>query len=375
MKQKTIVLSVNAAWNIVNFRMGLVRALQGAGYEVVALAPDDASAALLGEAGVPFEAIEMDRQGVSPRRDLALLWRYRRALARIRPDLFLGFTAKPNVYGSLAARSLGIKVINNVSGLGTAFIRQGLLTKIVSGLYRIAFRGSSTVFFQNDEDRALFVGKGIVAEGKTRLLPGSGVDLARFAPGPQRVEDGEFRFLLVARLLWDKGVREFIEAARIVKAQAPAARFQLLGFLDVANQTAVSRAEVEAWVAEGLVEYLGAVEDVRPAIAQAECVVLPSYREGLPRTLLEAGAMGKPLIATDVPGCRDVVGHKANGLLCAVRDPRALADAMLAMLAAPEAVRSGWGAAARAGIETRFDERIVTGLYLDAIEEALAPRD
>jgi glycosyltransferase involved in cell wall biosynthesis len=369
-----VLISINAAWNIVNFRAGLIRALQGAGHRVVALAPEDGYGGRLAGLGVDYHPIGMDRQGISPARDLLLLWRYWRAFRRLRPDIFLGFTAKPNVYGSLAARALGIPVVNNVSGLGTAFIRGGLLGRIVSLLYKIAFRRSATIFFQNGEDRDLFVAGGIVRPGQARLLPGSGIDLDRFrpAPAPGAAAAG-FTFLLIARLLWDKGVAEYVEAARRVRRDSPNARFQLLGFLDVPNRTAVSRGDVEAWVEEGVIDYLGETEDVRPFIAAADCVVLPSYREGLPRTLLEAGAMARPLIATDVPGCRQAVEDGVNGFLCAVRDPESLAAAMNRMIGLGRDERARLGARARDKVEREFDERIAVGRYLDAVAAALRP--
>jgi glycosyltransferase involved in cell wall biosynthesis len=374
MEQKTVLISINASWNIVNFRSGLVAALRRAGYRVAALAPADSHSARLVELGVDYRPIEMDTHGTSPLADLRLLWLYHRALRRLRPDVFLGFTAKPNIYGSLAAHALGIKVINNVSGLGTAFIRQGLLTRIVAGLYRLALRRSATVFFQNDEDRALFVAGGIVRPEQARLLPGSGVDLERFSPAAGRSgpSDG-FTFLLAGRLLWDKGVGEFVEAARIVRKEEPGARFQLLGFLGAANPAAVAPGDVAAWAGEGLVEYLGETDDVRPFIAAANCVVLPSYREGLPRSLLEAAAMARPLIATDVPGCRQVVEHGANGFLCAPRDAPSLAKAMLEMLRLPPARVQAMGAAGRAKAELVYDEKLVSSRYLEAIGEALGP--
>jgi glycosyltransferase involved in cell wall biosynthesis len=372
MDSRKIVISINAAWNIVNFRLTLIEALRRAGHEVVALAPPDSYSVRLIGLGIDYRPIAMDKKGVSPLADLFLLVRYWRALRDIGPDLFLGYTAKPNIYGSLAAHALGIKVINNVSGLGTAFIRDGLLTRIVSFLYRLAFRRSATVFFQNPEDRDLFVGKRLVAAGKARLLPGSGIDLERFQPAPDGPRDQGFGFLLVARLLWDKGVGEFVEAARIVRRIYPQAQFRLLGFLDSANRTAVPRAQVERWVAEGVLDYLGAAEDVRPFLAAADCVVLPSYREGLPRTLLEAAAMAKPLIATDVPGCRHIVEDGVNGLLCAVRDPESLAAAMIRMIEAPEDQRAGWGRAGRERAEREFDDRIAIDLYLKAIDDAYA---
>ena len=373
MSPPTIVISINAAWNIYNFRRGLIGALRKAGWRVVALAPPDEYVGRLEALGVEFVPIAIDSKGTSPIRDLALLARYHAAFARIRPQLFLGFTVKPNVYGSLAARSRGIKVINNVSGLGTAFIASGPLTRIVSALYRLAFRGSSTIFFQNEEDQALFVKRKLVSPAQARLLPGSGVDLDRFRPAPRTDGPGEIRFLLASRLLWDKGVGEYVEAARRVRALEPRAKFALLGFLGVDNRTAVPRSTVDQWVAEGVVDYLGATDDVRPFIADADVVVLPSYREGMPRILLEAGAMARPLLATDVPGCRQAVVDGSNGFLCAARDPEGLADAMLRMARMSAPQREAMGRAARQFVEERFDERKAIAAYLDAIDCALAP--
>ena len=370
MSRKKVLLSINASWNIVNFRSGLIRALQRQGYEVWAIAPPDRFSEELIGLGVDYHPIAMDKQGVSPLRDLLLLLRYWRELGRIRPDVYLGYTAKPNIYGSLAARARGIAVINNVSGLGTAFIRKSWLTRMVKALYRLAFRGSRTVFFQNEEDLDQFVRERIVHIGKARLLPGSGIDLGHFQPAPAG-KGGSFVFLLIGRMLWDKGVGEYVEAARIVREKLPDARFRLLGPLDVANRTAVARSEVESWVAEGLIDYLGEADDVRPHIAEADCIVLPSYREGLPRTLLEGAAMARPLIATDVPGCRTLVEHGVNGKLCAVRDSGALAAAMLEVANLSAEERARLGAAGRAKVEAGYGEERVASLYLEAIEEAL----
>jgi glycosyltransferase involved in cell wall biosynthesis len=369
-----IVMSINASWNIFNFRKDLVRALQDAGYHVTALAPEDEYSPRLVSWGMDFRPIRIDQKGMSPLRDLRLLRDYRTALREIDPDLFLGYTIKPNIYGSLAAHSLGIAVINNVSGLGTAFLGNGLLTRLASALYKAAFRRSSTIFFQNQDDRTLFLDKGLVQTGQTGLLPGSGIDLAYFAPSPDPRPPGPFRFLFIGRLLRDKGIREFVTAARQVRRQYHDTRFELLGFADAANRTAVSRAELDSWIDEGLVDYLGASDDVRPHIRDADCIVLPSYREGLPRALLEGAAMGKPLIATDVPGCRDVVEHGRNGLLCAVRDSDALGRAMADMLSLSDVERRKMGIRGRALAEARFDRHLVSDRYLAAIGRALHGR-
>lgn len=369
--KRTIVLSINATWNIVNFRLGLIRRLLAEGYRVVALAPPDEHVATLIAMGVEHVPIAIDSKGLSPLGDLRLLAAYRRALTRLRPAAYLGWTIKPNVWGSLAAHSLGIAVVNNISGLGTAFIRQGPLTHLVRLLYRAALARSATVFFQNRHDCDLFVGQQLVRAERTALLPGSGINLTDFAPVEAR-EGEAFTFLMVARLLRDKGVIEFAEAARLVRAERPDVDFQLLGFLDVANRTAVDRATVERWQRNGVLAYLGDTNDVRPFLAAADAVVLPSYREGMPRSLLEGAAMGKPLIATDVPGCTEIARAGENALLCAVRDARSLADAMLAMLALDPAERAAMGRRSRAIAEEEFDTRVVEDRYLEAIRAATA---
>lgn len=365
-----VVICSNTAWSLYNFRAGLIRSLLARGMEVVAVAPpDNKYATLLTELGCGFEAIPMDNKGTSPVADALLVARFARLFRRLKPDWFLGYTIKPNVYGSLAARFLGVPVINNVSGLGTAFIRHGWLTRVVTTLYRATLSGSQTVFFQNPDDLNLFVGTGLVRSEQARLLPGSGIDLQRFAPlvaAPCCKGEGPV-FLLIARLLWDKGVGEYVEAARLVRAKLPGARFQLLGFLDVENRTAVPRADVDSWVREGIVDYLGAAEDVRALIAAADCVVLPSYREGTPRSLLEAAAMAKPILATDVPGCRTVVDDGVNGFLCGVRAPQALADVMVRFAELDPRARQLMGDASRAKMEREFDEKIVIDAYLDAL--------
>ena len=229
------------------------------------------------------------------------------------------------------------------------------------------------VFFQNADDLAEFVGRKLVRREQARLLAGSGVDLDRFASTP--LPPGPLRFLLIARLLGDKGVREFVEAARLLRRGGSDSRFQLLGPLDPANRTGISRSELDGWVAEGAVDYLGETDDVRPFIADSHVVVLPSYREGLPRSLLEAAAMGRPLVATDVPGCRHVVKDGINGFLCAARDPASLADAMRRMERMPPEQRAALGNAARAKVQAEFSETRVIQAYLEALGDvALQPK-
>lgn len=365
-----VMIVLNTAWNLFNFRGGLIRALVEKGYEVVAVAPHDEYAARLAELGCRFVALPMDNKGTHPGRDLLLLLRFVRLLSRERPDVYLGYTIKPNIYGSLAAHLLRIPVVNNIAGLGTVFIRDTWLTKLVRNLYKAAMSRSHHVFFQNNEDMGMFVERGLVTATKVSRLPGSGINLDQFRCEPLLQEENrEFRFLLVARLLWDKGVGEYVAAARIVRQKYPTVRFQLLGFLDVLNKTAVSRAEMELWVREGVVEYLGVADDVKPYIIDADCVVLPSYREGVPRSLLEAAAIGRPIVTTDAVGCRDAVDDGVTGLLCRVADAEDLAVKLLKMIEMHPLDRSKMASSARRKMEFEFDERIVIDRYLEVIAQ------
>jgi len=311
--------------------------------------------------------VRIDRSGLNPWADFRLFWEYRRLFRQRKPAAYLGFTIKPNIYGSLAAASLGVAAIPNVSGLGTAFIRQGALQQIVTRLYRLAFRRTPVVFFQNEEDRGLFVDRRIIRPAQSRVLAGSGVDLERFSPAPPPA--GPPTFLFIARLLRDKGVVEFVEAARKLRQDLPHARFQLLGPIDPGNRTAVRRSELDSWIKDGVIDYLGVTDDVRSFIAAATAVVLPSYREGMPRVLLEAGAMARPAIASDVPGCRDVIEDGVNGYLCPVRDARSLADAMRRMAELPAARQLAMGEAARRRVQQEFSETSVVDAYLNALAE------
>ncbi len=390
-----VLICLNTAWNLFNFRSGLIKALVAHGYEVVAVAPPDEFVNQLSALGCRFVVLPMANGGTNPLHDCLLLWRFWRLLKQERPDVFLGYTVKPNVYGSLAAHWLGIPVINNIAGLGAVFISGGWLVKVVRSLYRMALDRSAKVFFQNPDDRAMFVESGLVRDEVTELLPGSGIDLVRFTPPvsslqvkldhPASLGDKDchgadttrhdalikFRFLLIARMLRDKGVYEYVEAARQLRKRWPHVEFCLLGFLEVQNPAAIARSEMDAWVAEGVVNYLGTSDDVRAQIASAHCIVLPSYREGTPRSLLEAAAMARPIITTDTVGCREVVDDGINGYLCKVRDATDLAEKMSQMLQLSCAQRSEMGLRGRAKMEAEFDEQIVIDKYLAAVREAV----
>jgi glycosyltransferase involved in cell wall biosynthesis len=363
-----VALAANDGWNIVNYRSGLVRALGDAGLRVAVLAPAGAHIEAIRAAGAEFHHVPVSARGTSPIDDLATLAAFRRQLKALRPAALLGFTAKPNIYGSLAAHSLGIPVINNISGLGSACTRPTMLTRLIAGLYRAALRRSATVFLQNPDDRALFEERGIARPEQTALLPGSGIDLDRFTPLAGRRKERPFTFLLAARLLWDKGVGEFAEAAARLRRSGSDARFEILGIIEAPSRAAVPLAQLEAWQSDGVIDYLGAADDVRSTVGGADCVVLPSYyREGVPRVLLEAAAMGVPVITTDAPGCREALDDGVTGLLCAPRSVDSLVQAMERMLGLPREERGRMGLAGRAKMEREFAQEIVHRQYLTTL--------
>jgi glycosyltransferase involved in cell wall biosynthesis len=386
-----ILISINTSWNLYNFRAGLIRALVEAGYEVVVAAPPDVYSERLKELGCRYVPLPISNKGTNPVSDLWLLMRFWWLLRQEKPHAYLGYTVKPNIYGSIAAHILGIPVINNIAGLGAVFIKDNLLTQLVKRLYKLALSKSSTVFFQNEDDRVMFVDAGLVPASITDRLPGSGVDLAKFAYHaplgklgldhidehvssdilclqPVRVEH-KVSFILIARMLFDKGIGEYVEAARLIKARYPQVEFNLLGFLDVQNPAAISRSQMNEWVSEGVVNYLGTTDDVRPYINSTDCVVLPSYREGVPRSLLEAAAIGRPIITTNAVGCKEVVDDGVNGYLCQPRDAVDLADKIEKMLLLSAEQRTEMGFRGREKVEREFDERVVIEKYLMVLTE------
>ena len=367
-KKRPIIICSNTAWNLWNFRQNLIRALVLSGYDVIALAPADAFVPQLTKLGCRFIDIPIDNGGTDPLADMALYWRFLRIFRKEQPRVFLGYTVKPNVFGSLAANACGVKVINNIAGLGAVFIRRSLVTRIVEFLYRRALRRSACVFFQNDDDRRQFIDSRLVDAAKTECLPGSGIDLIAYPYVPPAPLVGRrFRFLVVARMLWDKGIGEFVEAARLLRAEFPNAEWCMLGATDVANPAAISRAQLDEWVASGVVRYLGVREDVRQELVQADCVVLPSYREGTPRSLLEAAAIGRPVVTTDAVGCREVVDDGVNGLLCDLHSSTSLADRMRAMLKMDDVRRERMGRSGREKMEREFDVGLIVERYIEVI--------
>jgi glycosyltransferase involved in cell wall biosynthesis len=370
-----IIVAANTVWYLANFRMNLFKALMTSGQKVTALAPFGSEATKIEALGVKFVPIEMDKMSTNPLKDFMLLIRFIGAFLHERPLVYLGYTIKPNIYGGIACQLLGIPSVHNISGLGATFIRETLLTKVVCKSYRFALRKAAKIFFQNQEDLDLFKHRKIVRSHQTERLPGSGVDTEWFAPDHHAAskfqknigKDRPFIFLLSARLLWDKGIGEYLKAARFILYGRKDVEFQLLGFFDDENPAAIPKSVVEQWELEGVIRYLGKTDDVRPFIAQADCVVLPSYREGTPRSLLEAASMGKPIITTDEVGCRETVEDGVTGYLCKSRDAADLAEKMRFIMSAPKEKLEQMGVRGRQKMIREFDEKIVIDHYLETV--------
>ncbi|WP_116472421.1 glycosyltransferase family 4 protein [Zobellella maritima] len=365
---ETITLSANTSWYLYNFRASTIRRLQAEGYRVVCLSPmDDYSQRLESDLGCCWYPLAMDNQGSNPVRDLGLVYRLWCYYRRERPVAALHFTIKNNVYGTWAARAAGVPALNNVSGLGTAFIRTGPVAAIVRMLYKTSQPLAQRVFCQNEEDHQLLVDKRLVPRQRLELLPGSGVNLERFHPNKRRGHDGPFRFLYAGRMLADKGLHELIEAVRGINARGQVCSLWLCGFADVSNVSAISESQLEQWAKEPGIEWLGPTDAMEEVLAQVDAMVLPSYREGMPRSVLEAGAMGLPVVTTNVPGCRNVVSDGVNGLLCEARNSRSLQQAMQKMLNMNAEERQRLADNGRRLVEEKFDENLVVEATLRAI--------
>lgn len=371
---KTILIVSNYAWTLYNFRLPLIRRLKEAGYRVELAAQFDGYERKLENEVDYLHNLYISRGGVNPITDLMTLLHLIFLIKRSRSNLSLFFTIKPVIYGCLAARILGVPSIPMITGLGTAFISGSWLNAVVKLLYKVSLASCSTIFFQNKDDRRIFLDNSLVNSDVCRLSPGSGIDTNRFRPDARSDEgnkgDGEFVFLLIARMIKDKGVVEFVDAARTVRTKFDNVQCRMLGPLGVQNRSAVSRHEIIQWTSAGIVTYLGSTDEVAPYIAAADCIVLPSYREGTSRVLLEAASMAKPIITTDVPGCREIVEHGINGFLCCARDADDLAEQMMAMVSLPKKKRHQMGHEGRRKVVNGFDEMVVVDLFMEAVRDA-----
>jgi glycosyltransferase involved in cell wall biosynthesis len=371
---RSVAIITSIAFSIANFRGPLIRRMVDRGMTVYALAPDydEETRAAVRALGADPVDISLDRTGLRPARDMADMVRLTATLRRLRPDLVFGYFIKPVIYGTLAARLAGIRRrYALVAGLGYVFTPDGsrdttkrrTLRSVASALYRVAFRLCDRVFLQNGDDLEVLCGRGLLPRDKAVLISGSGVDLTQFRPGPPVV--APVTFVLVARLLREKGIVEYVEAARRIRASGSGARFLLVGDVD-SNPGGLKREEVERWVAQGVIEWPGQVPDVRPWLAQSSVFVLPSYREGKPRSTQEAMAMALPVVTSNAPGCRDTVEEGITGFKVPVRDDRALEAAMRRFIDDPGLI-ARMGQAGRAMAERVFDVHRINDAMLGAM--------
>ncbi|MEM8528910.1 MAG: glycosyltransferase family 4 protein [Bacteroidota bacterium] len=371
-KPLTVAIVLNTAWNIYNFRLGLAKHLMEAGHRVIAIAPPDAYVEDIEKVGCHFYSLpNLKRKGTNPFSDLRLTYNLYKIYRTEQVDVVLHYTVKPVVFGTLAAKLAGVKAINTLTGLGYAFISDGFVSKIVRNLYRVSLRFSHKVLFQNRDDRQLFLEHNLVSKKLTGIVHGSGINTDRFKPSVKDLTNGATRFLFIGRLLYDKGVKEFIEAAKQILNRYPNAQFHVIGELDTGNPSTIDPNELKEWRSEGIIRYHGRMDDVRPHVAKCDALVLPSYREGLPRVMLEGMSMAKPLIATDVPGCRETVEEGRNGFLVKVKDSQTLFKAMEKMILMSKEERRAMGNYGRHMALERFDERQIVKRYLTLIEETV----
>ncbi|WP_297095245.1 glycosyltransferase family 4 protein [uncultured Draconibacterium sp.] len=371
---KTVAILLNTSWYIYNFRKNLIMELQRQGYKVVAIAPTDEYSSKLEALGCTFNHLDIDSKLKNPIYDLVLLLRIRKVLAKIKPDVLLNFTIKPNVYGSLAARIQGISCVNNVAGMGTLF-SDGYFSRIIlKFLFKVSQYRVQTVFFQNPDDKRELTDSNIIKKRKAKLLPGSGVNLNEFPFSPMsQNENQSINFLLVARMIRTKGIAEFVEAGKLLKQKGYNNFYiRLLGEMGINNPHAISEQEMNEICSNEFVTYLGKTDNVKQYLQNSEAVVLPSYyREGTPKSLLEALAIGRPIITTNMPGCKETVKHGVNGYICVPKSASDLAEKMEAYLNLKPNQRLQMGIQSRKLAESKFDEQIVINAYLEAISKAV----
>lgn len=376
---RRIALFGNTDWYLYNFRLSLARRLREEGAQLLLVSPDGEYGPKLRELGFDWRPLPMERRSLNPFAEARLIATLAGLLKRERIEIVHGFTIKPAIYAGLAGRLAGVKGrVSAVAGLGFVFISDSLKARILRPVVRslawVAFGGrDARLIVQNPDDRAAFVDKRLVDPARVRTIPGSGVDLSRFTVTRRVRGEGEpLIVLLAARMLWDKGLAEFVEAARRLKAEGRNIRFLLAGDPDPGNPAACSPEDLKAWVEEGVVEHLGHVADMPRLLGEVDVVALPSYREGLPKTLIEAAGCALPLVTTDVPGCREVVTHEVDGLLSPVREWQGL-HAAIARLDDDAGLRRRLGAAAREKALNLFDEQIVLARTLEVYGELLNP--
>lgn len=367
---KKVIISANVFFTITNFRIELLKALKNEDYEIVCIANNDelsySSYQILEDLNIKFIQADISRKGLNPIEDLRYLFNLVEIYKKEKADIVLHFTIKPNIYGTIAAKLAGVKSINTINGLGSAIIGGGMLAKVLKLLYKFSLNFSTKIFFQNEDDKSFFLDNKIVNKDKVSIVPGSGVDTKFFNDCDSTSK--KLTFLLVARLLKDKGIYEYIEAVKVLKKKYADVEFLLAGQFDDGNPTAIQKFEVEKWGNNGIIKFLGKTDNIKEFLKLTDVVVLPSYREGLSRFLIESACASKPIVTTNVAGCKDVVEDGVNGFLCEAKDSKSLEEAIEKMINLHKNELFKMGENSKKIVTERFDKDIVNNIYLKVIK-------
>lgn len=371
--QKKIAIVDNSTWNIFNFRLSLIKRLKSAGYRVIVIAPIDEYITYLNESyftkHIPLKWL--DPQGKNPIKDLLLVRELTKIYKKEKPDYILHFTIKPNLYGNIAAQLAKIPSISIVTGLGYTFLNPSFINKLVPLFYKVALRKVKKLVVYNPDDQAVFINKNIIDKDRCLVIPGSGVNTNYYRPLVHNKNHRKFIFLFIGRLLYDKGLREFVEAAKQVRQIGKNAECWVIGDLNPGNPSAVPKKVLFHWVESKYIRYFGTTKEVRNFIKQADVLVLPSYREGVPKSVLEAMAMGTPIITTLTAGCRETVEDGKNGYLVPAKDQLALAEAMTKMYHHSPDELETMGAYSREKALQTFDDKIITTTYIKLLKQLI----
>jgi glycosyltransferase involved in cell wall biosynthesis len=368
--QSTITFSANTSWYLYNFRSSTIKAFLNEGHQVVCLSPKDKYSVKLSNLGCKWIPLKIDNKGTNPVKDFILFIKMFLLYRKLRPKIAFHFTIKNNIYGTFAAYLSKVRSINNVTGLGTAFIKNNFTSYIVRFLYKLSQPLAHRIYCQNEEDFEYLLAEKLTPKDSLRLLPGSGVDLHKFHPNTRILNNDKnkkFHFLFAGRIIADKGVLELIEAFKSIDQKSFKCDLWMCGFLDSVNRSSISLDQFEEWKSFEWFNWLGPIESMETVMAKVDCLVLPSYREGMPRSILEACAMEIPVITTNVPGCRNVVSNKINGLICNPKDAHSLQNALEQMMNMSLDSRKLLGVNGRLLVKEKYDERFVIQAALDEL--------
>lgn len=365
--KKTIVLTCNSSFGLVKFRMPLIRKLQIEGFHVAAVAPRDHYTAQLETIGIEFHEWELNPRNTHLNKEVRSLFKLFYIYKTLGPHLCIHYTIKAVIYGGLVARMIGIRYVSVITGLGYVFLNEGIYSRVARWAYRFLLNDSFFVYFLNRNDYSEFIHLRLVKKEKAGIIPGEGVDTEHFKPLVNKKI--KISFLVISRILSDKGIFEFIDAVTILRDRGFNFEAKILGEMGINNPTGIPKHHIEYWVREGIIKYLGFKQDIRPILQNATCVVLPSYREGLPIALLEASSMAKPIIATNVPGCREVIIDGITGYLCEAKNPFSLAECMIKIIQMANVDRELMGKLGREHVKQNFSQRIVLDYYSELFEK------